>query len=173
MDYLKKQDLIANETRSVLLTNRIVLVAHGTEAEHVDLSPDLDLSALLGTNRLSMALVNAVPVGMYGKSALEYLGLWEQIKPQVVQTDNARAALALVSLGEAQFGIVYATDAIADHGVTVAATFPKESHQPILYPVAAMAGRANPDTLQLLTYLHSNEAGEIFKRHGFSQSVED
>ena len=168
MDYLAERGLIAAETRFDLLSNRLVLIAHGANAAPVDLSPELDLSGLVGDSRLAMALVDAVPAGIYGKAALEHLGLWDQVAAQVAQTDNARAALALVSLGEARFGIVYASDALADPNVTSVATFPEDSHPPIRYPVAAMTGRTGPATQQLLAFLRSPGAGEIFQRHGFA-----
>ncbi len=173
MDYLAEQNLIAPETRRNLLSNRLVLVAHGPGATPVELGPDLDLSGLLGDSHLSMGLVNAVPVGIYGKAALEHLGLWEQIKTKVAQTDNTRAALALVSLGEAEFGVVYATDAMADPNVSVVANFPNGSHPPILYPIAAIAGRANAETLQLLDFLRNSDVTEIFIRHGFTMIGKD
>jgi ABC-type molybdate transport system substrate-binding protein len=40
------------------------------------------------------------------------------------RAENVRAALLLVSRGEATLGIVYATDAASDPGVEVVATFP-------------------------------------------------
>ncbi len=155
------------------MSNRLVLVAHGPEAPPVDLGPDLDLSGLLGDSHLSMGLVNAVPVGIYGKAALEHLGLWEQVKTKVAQTDNTRAALALVSLGEAEFGVVYATDAMADPNVSVVANFPDGSHPPILYPIAAITGRANAETLQMLDFLRNSDVTEIFIRHGFTMIGKD
>lgn len=173
MDYLAEQNLIAPETRRNLLSNRLVLVAHGPGAAPVELGPALDLSGLLGDSHLSMGLVNAVPVGIYGKAALEHLGLWEQIKTKVAQTDNTRAALALVSLGEAEFGVVYATDAMADPNVSVVANFPNGSHPPILYPIAAIAGRANAETLQMLDFLRNSDVTEIFTRHGFTMIGKD
>ena len=54
--------------------------------------------------------------------------------------ENVRAALELVSNGEAPLGIVYQTDAAADQGVKVVGTFPEDSHPPIIYPVALTAG---------------------------------
>ena len=168
MDHLAAQGLIAPDTRNDLLSNRLVLIAPGADAAPIALSPDLDMAGLLGDSHLAMALVNAVPAGIYGKAALDHLGLWDQIAPKVAQTDNARTALALVSLGEARLGIVYATDAMADPNVTVIATFPEASHPPILYPVAAIAGRATPETLQLLGFLRGTTARDIFTRHGFA-----
>jgi molybdate transport system substrate-binding protein len=90
----------------------------------------------LGDGRLAMALVDSVPAGQYGRAALEHLGLWTAVAPKVAQADNVRAALALVALGEAPLGIVYATDAMAEPRVAVVATFPPDSHLPIVYPGA-------------------------------------
>ena len=136
MDYLDARGLIAPGTRRDLLTNTLVLVATGD-------GPDIDPRTLperLGDERLAMALVDAVPAGVYGKAALTALGLWEALAPSVAQADNVRAALLLVARGEAPFGIVYRTDALAEPRVRIAATFDPATHPPILYPAAAVAG---------------------------------
>jgi molybdate transport system substrate-binding protein len=51
------------------------------------------------------------------------------------QVDNMRAALNLVSRGEA-FGIVCATDAKAEPRVKIVDTFPESTHSSIIYPIA-------------------------------------
>ncbi|MGR3794034.1 molybdate ABC transporter substrate-binding protein [Vannielia sp. SX4] len=142
--------------RADLLSNALVLVAAADD-------PRVGLEALEGGDRVAMALVEAVPAGIYGKAALESLALWEAVAPRVVQADNVRAALALVALGEAPLGIVYATDALAEPGVRVVAEFPAGSHPPITYPVAALSEAGAP----LLEFLQTPEAAEIFARHGF------
>ncbi|MBC7156958.1 MAG: molybdate ABC transporter substrate-binding protein, partial [Rhodobacteraceae bacterium] len=85
----------------------------------------------------------------------------------VAQADNVRAALALVALGEAPYGIVYATDAAAEDGVGVVATFPADTHPPIVYPAAAMAESDNPLNETFLDYLRGPEARAAFERQGF------
>ncbi len=50
------------------------------QAPPVDAGAGLDLAALLGDGRLAMALVDAVPAGIYGKAALESLGLWDGVR---------------------------------------------------------------------------------------------
>ena len=114
MDALEKDGLIAPGTRTDLLGNRLVMIAHkGTDGgadgqpAPVTLSPGLDLAALLGDGRLAVALTDAVPAGIYARAALTSLRLWEQAAPRLAQTDNVRAALRLVALGEAPYGIVY------------------------------------------------------------------
>lgn len=167
MDALEEDGLLEPGTRFDLLNNAIVLIAHGTDADKVEIGPEMDLPALLAGGKLAMALVDAVPAGIYGKAALEHLGLWETVAPQVVQADNVRAALALVSLGEAPYGIVYATDAVADDKVTVVATFPKDSHPPIVYPAADITGRDTGTEAEFLDYLRGPVARAAFERQGF------
>jgi molybdate transport system substrate-binding protein len=92
------------------------------------------------------------------------------VAPRVAQADNVRAALALVSTGEAPYGIVYATDAAADEAVTAIGTFPPESHPPIVYPAAVIAGRDNPLGPAFLAYLQGAAAGAAFARQGFGRA---
>ena len=82
--------------------------------------------------------------GIGGKAALESLGLWDAVQADVAQSENVRAALALVATGEAPLGIVYASDAMAEPGVTVIGTFPADSHPAITYP-AALVKPAKPE----------------------------
>ncbi len=166
MDRLEADGLLAEGARVDLLRNALVLVAHG-EAEPVAISPRLDLAGMLGEGRLAMALVEAVPAGIYGKAALESLGLWAAVAPQVAQTDNVRAALALVAAGEAPLGVVYATDAAAEDAVSVIGTFPEDSHPPIVYPAARLAG-AGEAAERFLAFLQGPQARAAFERQGFA-----
>ncbi|TYC64646.1 molybdate ABC transporter substrate-binding protein [Stappia sp. BW2] len=167
MDVLEKDGLLEPGSRFDLLNNSLVLIAHGQEAHPLEITSDLDLANLLGDNRLAMALVDAVPAGIYGKAALQSLGLWDDAEPRIAQSNNVRAALALVATGEAPYGIVYATDAVAEDNVTVAGTFPADSHPPIVYPVADLANRDFPAEAEFLAYLRGPDAREAFERQGF------
>lgn len=172
MDTLEAEGLVEDGTRFDLLTNSIVLIAAGRDAAPVGIGLELDLAGLLGEGRLAMALVDAVPAGIYGKAALESLGLWERIAPRVAQADNVRAALAFVAAGEAPLGIVYATDAVAEDDVTVIATFPADTHPPIVYPAADLANRDTEAEAEFLAYLRGPEAREVFERQGFGFTPE-
>lgn len=172
MDLLEAADAIDPGSRFDLVTNRIVLIAHGTQAQQIEVGPGLDLPKMLGEGRLAMALVEAVPAGIYGKAALQSLGLWADVAPLVAQTDNARAALALVALGAAPLGIVYATDAAADPRVTAVGTFPADSHPHIIYPAAAVAGRETPAAARFLAYLRGPKARTALERQGFAMAGE-
>ena len=166
MDDLQAKALIQAASRRDLLGNRLILVGQAGAAP-VTVDATLDLTGLLGGGKLSMALVDAVPAGQYGKEALESLGLWTAVAPSVVQSENVRAALKLVALGEAPLGIVYASDAIAEPGVSVIGTFPEDSHIPIVYP-AALTVTAGDEAGAFLDHLSSPAAQQVFKANGFT-----
>ncbi|WP_454276020.1 molybdate ABC transporter substrate-binding protein [Roseovarius sp. MBR-154] len=172
MDALEADELIAQGTRRDLLRNALVLIAHDAQHPPVEIGPDMDLAAMLGDRRLAMALVEAVPAGIYGKAALENLGQWQAVAPRVAQSNNVRGALALVALGEAPYGIVYATDAAAEDSVSVIGTFPAGTHPPIIYPVAGIAGRDGAGQAALLEYMEGAEARAAFARQGFAVIAE-
>jgi molybdate transport system substrate-binding protein len=168
MDEVEKAGLVVPDTRSDLLGNTLVLVAHGTDAAPVAIGPGLDLGALLGDGKLSMAMVDSVPAGQYGKAALESLGIWPAVEGQVAQSENVRAALALVASGEAPYGIVYASDAMAEVGVTAVGTFPEGSHPPIVYPAALLTGAADAADRAFFQALSADAADASFAQQGFA-----
>ncbi len=168
MDEVEKAGLVVPDTRSDLLGNTLVLVAHGAGAAPVEIGPGFDLKALLGDSKLSMAMVDSVPAGQYGKESLESLGIWSAVEGSVAQSENVRAALALVSTGEAPYGIVYASDAVSDPSVTVVGTFPTDSHKPIIYPAALLTGAADAADKAFLEALSADGADAAFTGQGFA-----
>jgi molybdate transport system substrate-binding protein len=168
MDYVAEKNLIKDDTRSNLLGNRIVLVTGKQDAAPVDITRGFDLKGLLGGEKLAMGAVDSVPAGKYGKAALEKLGVWSSVENNVAGAENARAALLLVSRGEAPYGIVYKTDAAADKEVTVVGTFPEDSHPPIVYPIAITAESKNPDAAAYIEFVKSAEAAALLEAQGFT-----
>lgn len=168
MSYLEQKKLIRGGSRVDLLGNRMVLIAPRSSSVSLTLAPGVDLAAALGKDgRIALGNIDAVPAGKYGKAALEHLGAWTGIKTRLAQAESVRAALALVARGEAPLGIVYATDAAAEPGVRIVATFPVESHPPIIYPLAILRESTHPDAPGLLGFLRGVEAKALFEAQGF------
>jgi molybdate transport system substrate-binding protein len=168
MDYGAQHKLIKDDTRVNLLGNRLVLVApKDSKIGNVTIAPGFDLAKLAGDGRIVTGDVRAVPVGKYAKAALEKLGAWGAAEPKFAMTENVRAALTLVARGEAQLGIVYATDAKAEPNVKVVGVFPETSHPPIVYPVA-LTMNAKADAAQYLAFLQSQAAKAVFEAYGFT-----
>lgn len=168
MKYLSDKSLIKADTEVKLLGNRIVLIAPKDSTAETTIAPNFDLSTLVGDGKLAMGNVDSVPAGKYGKAALEKLGAWEGVSGKVAQAENVRAALKLVSTGEAALGIVYQTDAAADPEVKIVGTFPEDSHPPIVYPVGLTAATKSQDAADLEKCLQTGKAKELFEKQGFT-----
>lgn len=168
MDYGQQKGLIKPDTRANLLGNRIVLIAPKDSTVTVNIQPGFDLAALLKGGRLAMGNVEAVPAGKYGKAALEKLGAWAGVKDKIAQAESVRAALVLVSRGEAPLGVVYQTDAASDPSVKIVGVFPEDSHPPIIYPIALTKESSSPEAQAFLNYVRSAAARAAFERQGFT-----
>ncbi len=167
MDYLAARDLLAPGSRIDLLSNRLVLIAPLDSALTLEVTRGFPLAEKLGRSRLAIGDPAHVPAGIYAKAALETLGVWDAVGPRAAAAANVRAALALVERGAAAAGIVYATDAALSRRVRVVAAFPPESHPPIVYPLARVAGRDGAAAKAFYDFLQGAEAAGIFRDHGF------
>jgi molybdate transport system substrate-binding protein len=173
MDVLDRDGLLEPGTRSNLLGNALVLVAPRASEVRLAIAPGFDLVGALGTGgRLALAEPRSVPAGKYAHAALATLGVWDAVEPRIIAADNVRAALNFVVRREAPLGIVYRSDAVSEPAVRVVDTFPAESHAPIVYPVALVAGYATPAAHRLLALLHGTEARAVFERWGFDVLAE-
>jgi molybdate transport system substrate-binding protein len=168
MDYLAKRNLIKPETRANVLGNRLVLIAPANSAAKLGIAPNFPLAQALGNGRLAIADPNGVPAGRYGKAALESLGVWSSVADRLAPAENVRATLALVSRGEAPFGIVYQTDAASDKAVKIVGTFPQDTHPPIIYPIAVVTSSTNRGAPAYIAFLKSPAARPIFEKQGFT-----
>jgi molybdate transport system substrate-binding protein len=166
-DVLEEGDRVEPGQRVDLLGNTLVLIGHGATGPPPAPPETLDLDLVLGSGRLAISLTDAVPAGRYGRAALQATGLWPAAEHRLAQTDNVRAALALVATGAAPAGIVYATDALAEPRVHVLARFPETTHPPIVYPLVDLAGRDGAAENALYDLLTGPEAAAIFEAHGF------
>lgn len=168
MDFIEGKKLVEPGTRTNLLGNRITLIQPLSGKLSIEISKAMDLAGILGDDKLAMGDPDHVPAGIYGRKALESLGLWDSVSPKVARAKDVRAALALVERAEAPLGIVYATDAAISKKIKVVAVFPEETHPPIIYPACIIKGKAGDDAKAFFEFLKSPKAAEIFKIYGFS-----
>ena len=171
MDYAITKKAINEPTRVNLLGNSIVLIApKDSGINNVSIGQGFDLAKLAGAGKIATGDVSSVPVGKYAKAALEKLGAWDAAASKFAMAESVRAALALVARGEAVLGIVYSTDAKVEPGVKIVATFPADSHPPIIYPVAATS-TAKAEAAVYLAFLKTSAAKAIFEKYGFTYLV--
>lgn len=167
MDWVQQDGLLRDETRIDLLSNRLVLIAAPGNDVQLEIAAGFDLVGAIGQSRLAMALIDAVPAGVYGRAALQNLEIWNKISDRIAQSDNVRTALIHVATGQAALGIVYATDAMADPRVRIVDEFPTDSYPEILYPAALLNGNPNPDAVLFFGFLTGDKARLIFDENGF------
>jgi molybdate transport system substrate-binding protein len=166
MDYLQERNLIQRASRHDALGNNLVLIAPADSAVKLKIAANFPLAATLGTGRLATGDPDSVPVGRYAKQALTQLGVWSAVMNKIARADSVRSALAFVDRGEAPLGIVYETDALVDKNVRIVDTFPKDSHAPIVYPLA-LTSAAKPDAAKFAAYLRAPEGDAAFLHYGF------
>lgn len=162
MDGLEAAGLVKAQDRVDLLSNVLVIVV--PTASTIRLSAPGELSSL---SKLALADPQAVPAGVYARTWLESIGMWDGLKDKVVPMLNVRAALAAVEFENADAGIVYRTDAALSTRVRVAFEVAREQGPAIVYPLARLADSKKPATADLIRYLTSPAAREVYLRDGF------
>jgi molybdate transport system substrate-binding protein len=157
MDELVKAGLVDGADVSDLLANRLVMVA----APETSLDPSRP-DALRSLRRFAMGDPASVPVGRYAKEALEKAGWWSMVEGAVVTLPDARAVVKILESGEAEAGVIYASDAHGSPSLQRVAFFPGEA----LYPAAASKS-ADPLVRRFLAFLRTEEAKAAFEAAGF------
>lgn len=165
MDDLQQRGLIDPATRRRLLSNTLVIVVDKTDGPAITNPADLASDKI---KRLALAEPRTVPAGLYAKSHLQKLGLWDKLSAKILPTENVRGALAAVEAGNADAAIVYKTDALISKRVRVAHEISATNGPAISYPVAAIKDSRNPAAARaLLAHLASPAALATFEKHGF------
>lgn len=163
MDALEEQGLIDAATRKDVLENEIVLIAPEGESKVTSFETILENGPII-----ALGEAESVPAGKYAQEIFTNLGIWDDVAAQAVFASNVREVLAWVEAGEAECGVVYATDAKTSDAVQVICGAPEGGPQ-VLYPAAVIKDCANPEGAQaFLDFLTSEEAGEVFASYGFT-----
>ena len=166
MDALEEAESLVTGSRTAVLSNEIVLVGPAAAAD-VALTPEGLTDALGPDGRLAIGLTRSVPAGIYGREALVSLGLWDTVRDRLAEVDNVRAALALAARGEVPLALIYTTDARVEPTLRTVARLPSDSHAPILYEAAVVAGGNEAAATEVLQKLLGPEARIAFEGAGF------
>jgi molybdate transport system substrate-binding protein len=125
-----------------------------------------DLASAPASFKLAIGIALSVPAGAYAEEALRKLGVWDAVAPHVVRGTNVRNVLDLVARGEADEGVVYATDARISKDVEVVAEVPASARPNVRYPVY-VANAARTEEATVADYLCAPEAKRVLASHGF------
>ncbi len=165
MDALQSKGLLLAESRRNLVTNDLVLVVPRSSALVLTDFRQLTKNEV---KRIAIGEPRSVPVGQYAEEVLRYLGIWDQLRPKLVFGNTARNVLASVESGNADAAIVFATDAKISDRVRRVALTPKDSHRPIVYPIAILsASRQQKSAQTYIQFLSGPLARPVFMKYGF------
>ncbi|WP_392533509.1 molybdate ABC transporter substrate-binding protein [Nostoc sp. C117] len=164
MDALEKKGLLVSGTRANLANNRLVLIVAD---DIVGISSFYDLTDAK-IKKIAIGEPRSVPAGQYGQEVLKKLKLYDRLKPKLVFANNVRQVLAAVESGNAEAGLVYATDAKISKKVKVVVAADDKYHSPIVYPIAVLKSSKNPSAAkEFVQFLSTNPAKDILRKYGF------
>ena len=173
MDAVIKTTRVISGTQNVFVRNRLVVIVPKRNAAQLRKLQDLSKNGI----KLVLA-AKQVPVGQY---ALDFLNK-ASTKPEFGATfsktvlanvvsyeQDVRAVFAKVSLGEADAGIVYSSDVIADKkNSVIRIDIPDDLNTLATYPIAPLKDSPNYALAQAFTqYVLSAEGQKVLSKYGF------
>jgi len=166
MDYLLERKLVLEKYTRIYLLNSLVLIS-STKKDFAKIK-DLEHLKLILTKskkRISLAMTRSVPAGIYAKDYLKNINIWKQIKNNIVESPNVRAAMQFVSRGDLDYGIIYYSDTIGNKKINILYNLENNYHRKIIYPITALNERK--ETLDFYNFLINNDNLLIMKKWGF------
>ena len=158
MNALDEKKLLADGTRADLIT------AKDSKLNLPDFKAVLDPAV----EHIALGEPKGVPVGQYSEEVFTKLGILDQVRERAVYGSDVRQVLAWVETGDADAGVVYATDAAVSDKVKVAAVAPEDTHKPIVYPAAVLKDAKNmKEAKDFLAFLQTDTAKKVFEKYGF------
>lgn len=123
--------------------------------------------------RLALTNPKTAPYGAAAVTVMQRLGLYETLRPKLVQGDNVTQTYQFVTTGSAQMGFVaQAQIALDDSGNSW--EIPSELYEPIRQDAALLTkGKENSAAIAFLEYLNSEAAQEIIQRYGYAVETAD
>ena len=167
MDLVEEQGFTIQSSRKIVARNALVIVGAWDRRQQLNAGPATLLNDFPADKRLMLGEPTSVPVGIYAAQALRSLGLYEKLAPNLIFGENTRAVLAWMERGEADFAIVYQTDALTSRKVRVLSRIDVNAHAPIAYPAIVLKGDRTEAAGNFISFLLSESGQLIFRRFGF------
>ena len=164
MDALESKKLLLSGTRKNVLGNQIVLIVP-KNAKDISSFADLKRDRI---TKIALGEPKSVPAGKYAQEVLSYFQILETTKSKFVFAKDVRQVLSYVETENVDAGIVYITDARQSNSIKVIAIAPKNSHTPVVYPVAVIQASKNIILARSFeSFLLSEPANDIYQKYGF------
>lgn len=165
MDSLDKKGLLLEGSKKELLINKVVLISPKDSDKGLSGFED---AASDKVSKIALGETGSVPVGQYAQEVFTTLGIWDKVKTKANFGSDVRQVLTWVENSDVDCGVVYATDAATTDKIKVICEAPKDSHKPVIYPVAVIKSSKYQQEAKAFTeFLSTPEAADIFRKYGF------
>ena len=145
------------------------LVLWSKQPDFVDAQGDALRSARF--KRLAIADPRLAPYGAASVQVLERMGLFAQVKDQLVQGDSVAQAYQFVASGNAELGFIASSQLVANGQPMAGSSWlvPESLHSPLRQDAVLLkSGQANPAASALMAFLQSPRARAVMREHGYT-----
>lgn len=166
MTTLVDKGLVVEDANKDLLVNKVVLITPKDSTKDIKSFED---AAADKVSKIALGDPASVPVGQYSEEVFTSLGIHDKVKAKANYGSDVRQVLTWVEGGEVDCGVVYSTDALTSDKISVVCEAPKDSHKPIVYPVAVLKNSKHQEEAKaFLDYLSTPECKALFEKYGFA-----
>jgi molybdate transport system substrate-binding protein len=147
-------------TPKIFATNSLEIIVRNGNPSKIASLADLSKSGLI-----YITCAPEVPIGKYGAQVLQKAGV--KVSPASLEPD-VKGIVAKVTAGEADAGIVYATDISATKGAADGVVIPADVNVIATYPIVAISTSTNSAAAQSwIAFVTGTEGQTILKNYGF------
>jgi molybdate transport system substrate-binding protein len=139
----------------------LVLAVHRDSAGAIETLADLKKPEV---KKIALANPVVAPFGAAGKQAIERAGLWEDLKPKIVQAESVRQALQYVQTGNAEAGLV-SRSIVGVPEVRVIAVDPT-LYDPIVQAMGIVTNPRSREAEAFHAFILGPEGQKILSEHG-------
>ena len=151
---------LLNGAPTIFATNSLEIIVRKGNPSKISSLADLAKSGLI-----YITCAPEVPIGKYGAQVLQKADV--KASPASLEPD-VKGIVAKVTAGEADAGIVYATDISATNGSADGVVIPADVNVTAKYPIASISTSANSTAAQAwVAFVTGNEGQAILRGYGF------
>jgi molybdate transport system substrate-binding protein len=165
---LAKEGLIESDSVRAYARGRLVLVVNRSSGVTVQ---GLKALSQEKVKRVAIANPEFAPYGRAAQQALETSGLWDVLKPKVVQAETVRQAMQFVQTGNAEAGLV--AHSVAGVPEVIATDIDPALYEPIFQGLGIVSSSNNAVVArQFARFLLEADGQRVLTSFGFGPSPE-
>jgi molybdate transport system substrate-binding protein len=149
-----------SDTPTIFATNSLEIIVRGGNPSGI-----ASLADLADPGLIYITCAPAVPIGKYGAQSLQRAGV--TVTPASLEPD-VKGIVAKISSGEADAGIVYATDVLAAGDSATGVPIPDQFNVTATYPQAVLTGSSNTAAATAwMAFVSGTDGQSILQKYGF------